>query len=447
MTSATEHLVGLVEAEDRYDIPHAKVLPIQLEAANERLQSRMADIPLLANRAERGGVVKVQEPSDLVTLLFAHTTYKSYSEGWLTEGRWDRMGKWLQTVSTYPVEGVDPGGVQSLEDWLKRLEASNHFVACSSGTTGRPAMLSSSEADLAFTGRTSVASFSWATGIKPEGDRKLFGLGPRTGVTRNLRIRQAMIDAFASREEPFPFPGEPITVSSVMEMIALRRRIADGTARPAEIAEFEGLSTKRQTEMDAAISETVDALIDSRDLRLLVTGMFGTLHPIAEMVREKGYGGTDFRPGNALLTGGGLKGTVLPPDYREYVLDTFNVTAEHVYHLYSMQELNTPFPMCGAGRYHVAPWVIVLPLDESGEQLLDASGGEIAARAAFFDISLDGRWGGVISGDRITVDFGSCRCGHEGPTIGREITRYADLPGGDKISCAGTIDAYVRGVA
>jgi hypothetical protein len=349
------------------------------------------------------------------------------------------MGKWLQTVSTYPVEGVDPSGVHSLEQWLKRLEASNHFVACSSGTSGRPALLTSSEEDLAFTGRTSVASFAWATGITPEGDRKLFGLGPRTAVTRNLRIRQAMIDAFASREEPFPFPGEPITVTSVMEMIALRRRIADGTARPAEIAEFESLSTTRQAEMDAAIGETVDALIDSRDLPLLVTGMFGTLYPIAELVREKGFGGK-------VLTGGGLKGMVLPPDYREFVLDTFNVTAEHVYHLYSMQELNTPFPMCGAGRYHVAPWVMALPLDESGERLLDASTGEIEARAAFFDISLDGRWGGVISGDRITVDFGACRCGHEGPTIGREIARYADLPGGDKISCAGTIDAYVRGV-
>ena len=66
-----------------------------------------------------------------------------------------------------------------------------------------------------------------------------------------------------------------------------------------------------------------------------------------------------------------------------------------------MQELNTPFPRCRSGRYHVAPWVMVLPLDEPGEQLLDASAGEIEARAAFFDLSLDGRWGGVISGDKV----------------------------------------------
>ena len=60
-------------------------------------------------------------------------------------------------------------------------------------------------------------------------------------------------------------------------------------------------------------------------------------------------------------------------------------------------------------------------------------------------VSLDGRWGGVISGDRVDVSFARCGCGHHGPNIGQEIVRYADLTGGDKISCAGTIDAYVRG--
>jgi hypothetical protein len=89
----------------------------------------------------------------------------------------------------------------------------------------------------------------------------------------------------------------------------------------------------------------------------------------------------------------------------------------------------------------------MLPLDTDGEQLLDAGTDEIEARAAFFDTSIEGRWGGVISGDRVNVSFVKCACGHQGPTIGRDITRYSDLPGGDKITCAGSIDAYVRGVA
>jgi hypothetical protein len=175
--------------------------------------------------------------------------------------------------------------------------------------------------------------------------------------------------------------------------------------------------------------------------------MFNTLYTIAEAVRARGHGGPEFHPDNALMLAGGLKGAVLPPNYREYILETLNVSEERVYHLYSMQEITTPFPMCGSGRYHVPPWVLLLPLDETGERLLEPGNAEVEARAAFFDVSVEGRWGGVITGDRITADFRPCACGHQGPTVGREITRYSDLPGGDKITCAGSIDAYVRGVA
>ncbi|CAH2917693.1 MAG: hypothetical protein CPSOU_3107 [uncultured Paraburkholderia sp.] len=61
------------------------------------------------------------------------------------------------------------------------------------------------------------------------------------------------------------------------------------------------------------------------------------------------------------------------------------------------------------------------------------------------DLLADGRWGGVISGDKVTVEFGHGIDGVRTPII-RDVVRYRDLPGGDdKLSCAGTIDAYVRG--
>ena len=91
---------------------------------------------------------------------------------------------------------------------------------------------------------------------------------------------------------------------------------------------------------------------------------------------------------------------------------------------------------------------IPLVLDQPGETLIPRTGGgEIEGRSAWFDLSLDGRWGGVISGDRIRIDYGKCPCGHQGPTVADDVTRYADMPGGDKITCSATIDAYVRGVA
>ena len=132
--------------------------------------------------------------------------------------------------------------------------------------------------------------------------------------------------------------------------------------------------------------------------------------------------------------------------YFERICAAFNIALPHVFNMYGMQELNSFTGRCAAGRFHVAPWVMMLPLDPTGEVLLDASQGEIEGRAAFFDLSHSERWGGIISGDKVTVDQGKCACGHQGPTIGGTIARFSDLPGGDKISCSGSIDAYVRGV-
>jgi len=448
MTSATQRLMDLVGANDCFDIAPDELLPVQLEAAHERLQSQIGGIGLLANRAASVGINEVNEPADLVPLLFAHTAYKSYAEGWLNERRWDRMGRWLATVSTRPVEGLDTDGVESLDDWIKQLETVGHYLSCSSGTTGKPAMLSCTEGDIALSARINAEALLWATGLNRGEDRKFLGLGPQFAAPREDAIRQAMIGAFSSRYEPYQFgDGEPITVGSMMDMITLRRKLADGTARPGEIADFERIAGQRAADMQASAVKAIDAVIDARSLPLLATGMFATLYQIADGIRAKGYSGDDFSPNNALMVAGGLKGAVLPPNYREHVLETFNVSEERLYHMYSMREINATFPLCHAGRYHISPWVIMLPLDVSGERLLDPGDGEIEARAAFFDTSIEGRWGGVISGDRITVSFDRCQCGHQGPTVGRDIARYSDLPGGDKITCAGGIDAYVRGVA
>jgi hypothetical protein len=448
MTAATTHLVDFVGADDCFDIAPADLLPVQLQAANERLQSQIGEIGLLANRAESADVKEIKKPADLVPLLFAHTTYKTYAEGWLNEQRWERMGKWLATVSTRPVDGLDTDGVKTLDNWIKQLETVGHYLSCSSGTTGKPAMLSCTESDIALSAKVNIEALLWATGLRRGEDRKFLGLGPQFAAPREDAIRQAMVDAFSTRYEPYQFgDGEPITVGSMVDIITLRRKLADGTARPSEISEFERIATQRAADMDSSAKKSIDAVIEARSLPLLATGMFATLYQIAEGIRAKGHGGNDFQPNNAMMVAGGLKGAVLPPNYREYVLETFNVAEERLYHMYSMREINATFPLCHAGRYHISPWVIMLPLDTEGEQLLDAGVDEIEARAAFFDTSIEGRWGGVISGDRVRVSFAKCDCGHQGPTVGRDITRYADLPGGDKITCAGSIDAYVRGVA
>ena len=94
----------------------------------------------------------------------------------------------------------------------------------------------------------------------------------------------------------------------------------------------------------------------------------------------------------------------------------------------------------------MAPWIVPLILDKSGEKLLDpqATGGIVEGRMALFDLLTDARWGGLISGDRVEVDFRPTG-EFAGPMV-RSIARYAELEEGeDKLTCAGTIDSYVRG--
>jgi hypothetical protein len=449
MGEAVNSLLKLREGGKGFSIPFSDIRDIQAAAMNERLQERISRIKLLALRAEDAGITEIRSHADVVPLLLPHTAYKSYPENVLSGGKWDRLTKWLGTVSTYPLDNIDLKGVADVDDWIARLEQAGHFVSCTSGTTGKPAMLIASRADMDWTGADSVLACAWATGMKPTRDRRIFAIAAAAQIPRSAAIGVAMNEAFqVPGTERYAYPIPPITVGSITKMITLRKAIADGIARPGDIAEFEATSAARQKAMDDAVGITADALIAARGDRLHITGMWAAVHKVAEEVRSRGHGAGDFNPDNSCYIVGGLKGAVLPPDYKDYIYGTFNLGPERNFQIYGMQEINTVLPRCRkGGRYHLPAWVVCLPLDKEGERLLPMGAGEVEGLSALFDLSMDGRWGGVISGDRIEVDFGLCACGSPSPSIRDNIVRYSDIQGDDKIACSGTIDAYVRGMA
>src|SRR5262249_20203702 len=150
---------------------------------------------------------------------------------------------------------------------------------------------------------------------------------------------------------------------------------------------------------------------------------------------------------NCTLLSGGVKRDVLPPNFRDYIRETLNIADHNFIQSYGMQEVNLASPRCSEGRYHLPPWVVPMLLDEPGENLLEPPAtGEIEGRVGLLDMSVEGRWGGVISGDKARISWDRCKCGHRSPSVHPEITRYANQAGGDKITCAGSIDAYVRGI-
>src|SRR6201986_3253992 len=235
MSQAIENLTRLAAAEDRFDHSHAELRETQLEALNERFQERKDRIRLLGHRAREAGTDEIRRREDMVPLLFPHSVYKSYPESFLIEERWDRLGKWLGAVSPYPISPIETSDVADIDDWIERLYAKGHYVSCSSGTTGKSAMLLASDKDMDWSRTDTVTVFYWGSGVRPARDRRMMGLAPTAAVPKNLVIGQAQQDAFGDpARERFRLPVPPITVGSLTKMVVLRKKIADGTARAGE---------------------------------------------------------------------------------------------------------------------------------------------------------------------------------------------------------------------
>jgi hypothetical protein len=449
MGAAGDKLLAYQGKADRFDIAWADLQADQIAALDERFQDRKGKIKLLDHRASEAGVNEIKSLEDMVPLLFPHTAYKSYPESFLSEEKWDRLSKWLGTISPYPVAALDMASINGIDDWIDQLQAKGNYISCSSGTTGKSAMLIASEADMDWSRVDTVNVFTWGSGVEAKQDRMMIGCAPVATVPKNVIIGEAQTAAFTNPDwSRWVYPVPPITVGSLTKMVVLRKRMADGVATPQEIADFESTSTERAGVLDKAIELTADEIIANRDKKLMVAGLWSGLFAVAKIVRERGYSAKDFDPDNCIYVGGGLKRALLPDDYQDFVHGTFNIPAERTFQNYSMQELNSGMPKCRAGgRYHLPPWIVPFLLNEEGDELLPIGEGEVEGRAAFFDLSLDGRWGGVITGDKISVDFGPCACGNKGPSVKDNITRYADIKGDDKIGCAGTVDAYVRGLS
>ena len=121
MSAAIDKLTRQAKAQDRFDYSAADIRPLQIEALNERFQEQKDRIKLLGLRARDAGTTEITAIEDVVSLLLPHTAYKSYPESYLSEGKWDRLTSWLNTVSAYPVGPIDASDVADIDAWIDRL--------------------------------------------------------------------------------------------------------------------------------------------------------------------------------------------------------------------------------------------------------------------------------------------------------------------------------------
>jgi hypothetical protein len=440
VTDSIASLTSLFDSGDPFTTPRDQLEPLWIDAINRRFQECRPRIPILAQLADKAGITRVSSLDDVVPLLFAHTAYKSYPESFIDRGQWDRMNLWLNTLSKTPVEGVSTDGIADSDDWIARLHEAGHYVFATSGTSGKNSFLNQTSKDVEFGNKVTVPR-----NVAQDRSRPVFVLGPRRAPNRASATFSHMVEVVGRPDSVYFLTDAELRISDLSAMARMRRRIGEGTATPSEIAEFEAGMKLRRDAADRMLDGLIDKILAHREEPMLLVGLTPQLFRVVQAARERGIAAGSFHPETHVLSGGGAKGFDLPPDHVELIMSFLGLTLENFTQGYGMQEASSGARMNEWGRYEFAGWIVPLLLDDTGEKLLSTEEGKVTGRMALFDVSIDGRWGGIISGDRVVMDYDPSPSGRAVPAV-TEISRYSDLEGGDdKLTCAGTIDSFVRG--
>jgi hypothetical protein len=444
--TAADDLIALSRRSDPIMVDVGTDLAgLQLAAARERFAEMRQRVRILDQRATDTGVESIEKLDDLVPVLFAHTVYKSYPASFVDKGQWDRLTTWFETVSSTSMSDVDVTGVTDVDGWIERLEAAGHFVISSSGTSGKASFIDQTRGDVDRIADLLTLVWGWPAQPQRDNSRPVFSLTPSSGPSRVVYAFQAQRKYNGRPDALYTLTDEPIRMAELNRIMRLQQAMASGQATPSEVAQFEaGISGRAQDLHDnyVRIARALDA---HRNEPIVFHGSWPQVWALLEVCRELGLPEGGFHPDSIYLGSGGTKGLALPDDHQEQVARFFGGARR--YRGYGMSETSTHSPVCDKGRYHIPPWLTLFILDETGDAVRWAPAGPVTGRAAYWDPVWDGHWGGTISGDWITADYGPCACGRSGPTVEDSIRRAKDAIGADddKISCAGAVEAYVRG--
>ncbi len=239
-----------------------------------------------------------------------------------------------------------------------------------------------------------------AAGLASDSGWNVISLAPsgNTNVLGRYMAEHVLGRHFARTDGIRPFQGAPQTESQrafMARIIRLQRALTEGKANPDEIVAMRAEQERRQTESEQALEVMADRILERRGERMLFGTMLAQAWRFTQKLRQRGVQPGEINGENAIYMAGGTKGVVLPPDHEDEIRAMLNVSPARFVQLYSMQEINLGMAKCTAGRYHVGPDLVLLVLDDAGETLARPSGGEVEGRAAFFDMTIDARWGGV----------------------------------------------------
>lgn len=425
-----------------YERGATELLDLQLRALADQLESRRGSIPVLDQRATDAGVTKPSTLQDVVPLLLPHHVYKSYPQSFIDKGRWDGMNRWYGTLSALDHQDVDFSGVTNVDGWIAAMDAAGRGMFVTSGTTGKAGFLPISDRDKARNTDIGTASFRNFFRFDEGSRRPTFILAAAQGPQKTVNANRNIADTFGDPEATFWLFEDADSVATTNRLGAIRTASNNGTVRPEDLAEVQAVQLAKRELFEQRMAWIADRIQEHLNEPVLIKGFWSQMVQLVDLLQARGVKPGTFAPGSFVFTGGGKKADTLPEGFEEKVRSFF--AGVRVSQLYAMSEiLHQSYP-CSEDRYHLPMGVLPVLLDESGERALDRVDGVMEGRLALHELGLRDRWGGIITSDWVTIDFAACPCGLPSTSLidVRRITQGAD----DKLTCAGTIDAYVRDI-
>lgn len=435
-----------------HSLPRDEVAAVQLAAMNLRLAERREQIAMLKKLADGQGIDRVDSLDAMAPLLMPHDIYKSYPQSLLAKQQYGKLMGWLGKLTRHDISGLDVSDCDSIDSWLTKIRDETELdVATSSGSTGTCSFFPKSKRDY----RVSVM------GLRVQLAQK-FGSDPRPGDIEDkihaiiplYRDGHASMGAFGKYSCEVFAKGDPaywhycfdFKLSSDLMWLAARLRAAQAKGDVSKVDVPASLLARReeweqsQKDMPNQQLAFVNRMIrELQGQRVFVMSTSNLLYAAAKRGLEEGLSGV-FAPDSVFMGGGGAKGVPLPDDLEDVICTFFNTP--RMISSYGMTEMNSFSVLCDHDRYHVPPWVTIYLLDLDTGQPLPRKGVQ-TGRAAFFDMTADSCWGGLVTGDMVTVDWDTpCECGRTSHALEKKINRVSELQGGDdKISCAATPQA------
>jgi hypothetical protein len=436
-------------------VPRGLLEELQTAALSMRFEQQKERIPTLSKLADRQGITRVGEISEVLPLCFEHTIYKSYPTYLLEKNQFDKLTTWLNRLTAHDLSKVDTSGCDSIHSWLDLLCAETDLDAISSsGTTGTMSFTPRDKSDW----RTQILGGYRIQLLQKFGEppsqadlnEKLHVCWPThaDGHTPLFRaghyLRKYL--ALGSDEHFHPMYDSPGDTDVMYLAARLRAARARGDSRvnvPQSLLERRSEIEAMERDRPAKAAKWMQTLVsDLNGKRVFFFGPAQLVYDVAKKGLDEGKI-CHFAPNSSVQAGMGGKGFAMADDWVEVIDRFLNFDGRYGY-FYGFSEQTGISVMCEHDRLHMPPWLIPLILDPETSELLPREGVQ-GGRAAFFDLAINGVWGGLITGDKVEIDWGECPCGRTTAHVSKDITRFSVAQGGtDKITCTATPEAHAE---